>query len=172
VALDMAEGHVVLIAGATGGVGSVATQLAAARGGTVIATARPGDEESFVRSLGASHVVDYTGDVAADVRALAPEGVDRALHAAGDVTSVAALVRPGGLLASMLGATPDGVGRTDFTVTAVVAHATPEKLADLLERVASAQLKVPVTTTVPFDDAPDALDAFRAGTLGKVLITR
>jgi NADPH:quinone reductase-like Zn-dependent oxidoreductase len=172
VALDVAEGRVVLIAGATGGVGSVATQLAAASGGTVIGSARPGDEESFVRSLGASHVVDYTGDVAAAVLALAPDGVDRALHAAGDATSIAAHLRPGGLLASMLGATSDSVGRDDITVTAVRAHATPEKLAELLENVADGRLKVHITTTISFDDAPDALAAFRSGTLGKVLITR
>jgi ketosteroid isomerase-like protein len=44
-------------------------------GATVIATAQPGDEENFVRDLGASHGVDYTGDVAEQVREIRPGGV-------------------------------------------------------------------------------------------------
>ena len=39
-AVDLEEGETVLIVGATGGVGSYATQLAAGRGARVIATAR------------------------------------------------------------------------------------------------------------------------------------
>src|SRR3954468_21115972 len=74
-ALGVQPGDIVLISGATGGVGSVAVQLARATGATVIATARPGQEEEYVRSLGATHTVDYTGDVAASVREHAPDGV-------------------------------------------------------------------------------------------------
>ena len=65
-----------VVAGATGGVGSFAVQLAAQRGATVMATARPGEDEKFVRALGATEVVDYgAGDVAAAIRARHPEGV-------------------------------------------------------------------------------------------------
>lgn len=46
-----AEGETVLISGATGGVGALAVQLAAARGVRVIATARPGAEADFVTGL-------------------------------------------------------------------------------------------------------------------------
>ena len=60
------------MSGATGGVGAYAVQLVAARGATVIATARGDEETNFVRDLGASHSVDYTGDVAAQVRAIQP----------------------------------------------------------------------------------------------------
>src|SRR3954453_17637725 len=45
--------------GAPGGVGVFAVQLAAQRGATVIATAKAGDEEALVRSLGATDTVDY-----------------------------------------------------------------------------------------------------------------
>src|SRR4051812_21748890 len=60
-ALDIQPGETVLISGATGGVGSIGLQLAVAAGATVVATGRPGQEEDYVRSLGATHVVDYTG---------------------------------------------------------------------------------------------------------------
>src|SRR3954453_16580086 len=63
-ALDVQPGDTVLVSGATGGVGSIAVQLARTAGATVIATARPGQEDDYVRSLGATRSVDYTGDVA------------------------------------------------------------------------------------------------------------
>src|SRR5215207_4506050 len=75
-AVASAAGEVVLVSGATGGVGAYAVQLVAARSATVIATAAPGDEENFVRDLGASHGVDYRGDVAEQVRAIRPGGVE------------------------------------------------------------------------------------------------
>jgi Alcohol dehydrogenase GroES-like domain len=68
----------VLISGATGGVGALAVQMTAARGARVIATARPGAEADFVSALTDTDVdlVDFTGDLDAQVRALAPNGVD------------------------------------------------------------------------------------------------
>jgi NADPH:quinone reductase-like Zn-dependent oxidoreductase len=170
-ALQTTGSDTVLVAGATGGVGSVVVQLAAAQGASVIATARPGEEADFVRTLGATHVVDFTGDVAAAVRSVAPDGVSKALHAAGDPASLAALVRPGGRVASMLGATAEQVGRDDITVIAVMAHATSAKLADLLQKVADSRLRVRVSASFPLERAPEALAAFGGGTLGKVLIT-
>src|SRR4051812_28483333 len=70
-ALNVQAGETMFIAGATGGVGSIALQLAVAAGATVIATARPGQEEEYVRGLGAAHTVDYTRDVAPAVQAIA-----------------------------------------------------------------------------------------------------
>lgn len=53
----------------TGGVGSIADQLAAAFGATVIATAKSGEEAELVRSL-ARMGSSATGDVPAQVRRL------------------------------------------------------------------------------------------------------
>ncbi|MEX0834113.1 MAG: alcohol dehydrogenase catalytic domain-containing protein, partial [Actinomycetota bacterium] len=52
-AIHPSERDTILINGATGGVGSVAVQLASKRGAKVFATALPGDEE-YLRDLGAS----------------------------------------------------------------------------------------------------------------------
>ena len=52
-------------------------------------------------------VVDFTGDLAAQVRALAPNGVDAALQLAGDRQQVADLIADGGRLASTLGLTQE-----------------------------------------------------------------
>src|SRR5207245_3766712 len=86
-AVDLDKGDTVLISGATGGVGSLAVQLAAARGARVIATARSGAEADFVAGLttvAGVQVVDFTGDLPAQVQALAPDGLDALLHLAGE----------------------------------------------------------------------------------------
>lgn len=171
-ALDVRPGEVVLVSGATGGVGSIAVQLAAAAGATVIATARPGREAEYVTGAGASHTVDYTGDLAAAVRELAPNGVDKALHAAGDAAVIGQVLRPGATVASTLGATSERFGRDDVTVNAIMASATAGKLATLLDRVADGTLRVNVEATVPLDRAHEAFETFAGGTLGKVLVTR
>jgi hypothetical protein len=59
-------------------------EVALAAGAGVIATARPGAEEEFVRGLGARLVVDYAGDLEAQVRAIAPDGVPAIVHLSGD----------------------------------------------------------------------------------------
>jgi NADPH:quinone reductase-like Zn-dependent oxidoreductase len=171
-ALDIQAGETVLVSGATGGVGSIATQFAVAAGATVIGTAQPGQEETYVRSLGAAHTVDYTGDVAAAVQAIAPQGVDKIVHSAGDPAALATTLKAGGAAASTLGATAEQFSREDVTVATIMAAATAEKLAALLQRVATGELRVNIETTIPLERAPEAFAAFADGTLGKVLITR
>ena len=58
-ALDLSEGDVLLVVGATGGVGSLAVQLAARAGATVIAPGLP-EDEAYLRELGASEIVRAT----------------------------------------------------------------------------------------------------------------
>jgi NADPH:quinone reductase-like Zn-dependent oxidoreductase len=61
----VARGDEVLIIGAAGGVGSFATQIATAFDAEVTAVSGPGSE-SFVRTLGARHFIDYTREDFAD----------------------------------------------------------------------------------------------------------
>ncbi|MEU5263069.1 NADP-dependent oxidoreductase [Amycolatopsis sp. NPDC021455] len=165
-AVDLAKEDTVLISGATGGVGALAVQLAAARGARVIATARPGAEAEFVTGLAAVEVVDFAGDLATQLRALAPEGVDAVLHLAGDGDQLARLLRPGGRFASTLGVTPEGV-----TAVSVMADPNPQTLTHLAAEAASGALRVPVTAAYPLDRVGDAFAAFGAGSLGKLAIT-
>lgn len=172
-ALDVAKGETVLVSGATGGVGALAEQLGAATGAHVIATARPGAEADFITGLTDADVavVDFTGDLAAQVRALAPEGVDAIMHLAGDGTELARLLKPGGRIASTMGLTQEAITGQDVTVHGVMADANAQTLTALAEKAASGALRVPVSATFPLEQAADAFAAFGAGTLGKIAIT-
>src|ERR687897_1873545 len=83
-AVDLDEGETVLIVGATGGVGSYATQLAARRGARVIATARQANE-AFAWELGAAETVDHTrGNLLDAVRMTHPGGIEAIIAVVSD----------------------------------------------------------------------------------------
>ncbi|MET4613924.1 NADPH2:quinone reductase [Rhodococcus sp. PvR044] len=81
VVTGVVEGETLLIHGAAGGVGSLAVQLAVAKGVTVIGTAAA-DNHEYLRGLGAIPVT-YGDGLEARVRELAPNGVDAAFDTAG-----------------------------------------------------------------------------------------
>nr|WP_242339072.1 zinc-binding dehydrogenase [Streptomyces formicae] len=172
-AVDPQKDETVLVSGATGGVGALAVQIAAARGAKAIATARPGAEAAFVTDLTDAevHLVDFTGDLDAQIRTLAPGGVDAVLHLAGDGAQLAGLLRPGGRIASTLGFGPDAVEGQDVTAHSVMAAPNARTLTALAEDAASGVLRVPVTATYPLERAPDAFASFASGALGKLAIT-
>ncbi len=71
------QGRSILIIGGAGGVGSVAIQLAKKLAGlTVIATASRPESAAWCQRLGADHVVDHDGDIAAQLAAIGVPGVD------------------------------------------------------------------------------------------------
>lgn len=68
VARNGGQGQSILVIGAAGGVGSILVQLARRLTGlTVIATASRPETVDWVRSLGAHHVIDHSGPLAAAV---------------------------------------------------------------------------------------------------------
>ncbi|GAA0959292.1 NADP-dependent oxidoreductase [Kribbella koreensis] len=79
--LAVKEGQTVLIQGAAGAVGTVAIQLAAARGARVIGTASERNHD-FLRELGAEPA-SYGEGLIDRVRALVPGGVDAVFDCAG-----------------------------------------------------------------------------------------
>jgi NADPH:quinone reductase-like Zn-dependent oxidoreductase len=174
-AVDPQPGDVVLVVGATGGVGSFAVQLCAQRGATVIATARPGEEDALVRALGASDTVDWSsGNLADRVHAQHSDGVSALIDTVnrGDAFGpVAALVRDGGRIATTLGtADAEELAARDVQATNVMGAPTADKLATLAEAAATGSLRVEVQRTFPLDEADQALQAFAAGTVGKLVL--
>jgi NADPH:quinone reductase len=90
----------IVIIGGAGGVGSIAIQLVRALTGlTVIATASRPETQTWVRELGAHHVVDHNGDLAAQIEALgigAPGFVFSTNNSDRHVKSIQALIAPQG----------------------------------------------------------------------------
>jgi NADPH:quinone reductase-like Zn-dependent oxidoreductase len=165
-ALALSEGDSLLVVGATGGVGSLAVQLAARAGATVIAPALREDAE-YLRALGVTEVLGREGDVAAAVRDRFPDGVDALL----DVVSYApgaydAALKPGARVASPNGAAGDGAGRTDL-----MALSTTENLERLAQLLDAGAMKVPVHESYELDRAAEALHALGGThTQGKLAI--
>jgi NADPH:quinone reductase-like Zn-dependent oxidoreductase len=163
----------VLVNGASGGVGSFAVQLLAARGVTVVATGTA-DDVARLTSLGASTVIDHTaGPVAEQVRAAYPDGVDALVSLYGmdpSGTPIAA-VRSGGTVAGVA-AVPDEatLAAAGLTGTSVMAMPTREVLAPLAEQAARGDLQVAVADVLPLDRAAEGLGRLAAGGAGGKLV--
>ncbi len=175
-AVDPHPGDPVLVIGAGGGVGSFAVQLAAQRGATVIATAKPGDEQRLL-DLGAAETIDYTAqDLVAAVRERHPDGmrsvIDLVNHGDGFAPG-ASLVQAGGRAASPLGAAnADELAARQITGTNVMASQPgPAGLARLAESAATGELTVVIDSIRPLEEVPAAVEEFSRGKRGKVVVS-
>jgi NADPH2:quinone reductase len=170
-AADLHPGQTVLIAGATGGVGNQVVQLAAKSGAHVVATARTPDGKALVTAFGATTVLDYAGDVAANTTAAHPDGVDVVIHLAGDPSALLAVVRDGGRFVSTLIGPADQISTEHATVIAVFANPDAGVLWRAARHEADGTTRVHIQDTYPLDKAATALATFAAGTVGKIVIT-
>jgi NADPH:quinone reductase-like Zn-dependent oxidoreductase len=141
----------------------------------VVATAHAGDEEALVRSLGAAETVDYGGVSTVDIlRDRYPDGVAALIDLANrgdDFAAMVALVRDGGRAATTLGAADvDALAARGVAATNVRGMPTPENLAWLADEAAAGRISIPIQQTFPFTDIGAALQAFQAGTRGKLVI--
>jgi NADPH2:quinone reductase len=77
------EDRTVLVTGGAGAVGHAAIQLAAWSGARVVTTVSSDEKAALATAAGAHHVVNYrTGDAAAEIKAIAPDGVDLVVEVA------------------------------------------------------------------------------------------
>ncbi|HEX6340145.1 NADP-dependent oxidoreductase [Umezawaea sp.] len=164
--LAVGAGHTVLVQGAAGGVGTVAVQLALARGATAVGTASKRNHD-FLRSLGAQPTT-YGAGLVDRVRALAPAGVDAVFDCAGgalpDLVAIAGDAARVVTIAPDLTAAAHGVhvshgAPADGTASAVGTRADPLALHGLALAVALARegrLRVPVAAAFPLTEAAAA----------------
>lgn len=117
-----------LIHGASGGVGTMAVQIAKARGARVIATASARNLD-YLRSLGADQVIDYEATRFEDVA----KDIDVVLDAVGKDTLDRSwqVLKKGGILVSIVG-NPSQEKAKSFGVRAVSVGAGPDT-AQLVE---------------------------------------
>jgi hypothetical protein len=106
----------------------------------------------------------------AQVREIAPNGVDVVVHLAGELSVVEA-VRDGGRFVSTLIMSPEQVPTDTAVVVPIYANPTP----DVLDRCAASHVSGNATVAVQhvyrLEQALDALGQFANGTLGKIVIT-
>ncbi len=159
----LTEGMRVLIHGAAGGVGHIATQLAASRGAIVIGTAR-GDGVEVARKLGATEVVDTaTTDLAG---AVGP--VDLVFDTVGGdlLAESPALLAPGGRLVAVAEEPPEGVEGTFFIV-----EPNADQLIALARLADEGAITPAIDSTFPLADAATAFERVAAARKrGKVVL--
>ncbi|QCR20889.1 alcohol dehydrogenase [Agrococcus sp. SGAir0287] len=156
---------VLLVHGASGGVGTLAVQLARLRGARVIGTGSPSGHDRL-RALGAEPVAYGEGLVDA-VRALAPGGVDAVIDLVGGVLEqTLAVLRDGGRHASIADSSAEQHGGRWVWV-----RPDGPRLEALAQRVASGELDVEIAGSYPLDDVAGAFAQSSSGTTrGKLVI--
>jgi NADPH:quinone reductase len=106
---ETADGRSLLVVGGAGGVGSMAIQIARKLTGlTVIATASRPETQTWVRELGAHHVIDHTQPFAPQLTAFGVPAPDIVLALTGTVQNaaqIAEVIAPEGRLGLIEGAT-------------------------------------------------------------------
>lgn len=150
--LEVAAGETLLVHGAAGAVGTLAVQLAVARGAAVIGTASEANHD-HLRSLGATPVT-YGDGLVERVRALAPDGVDAVLDAAGRGALPDSIALRGGTSRIVTIADPAAPGLG--VVFSGRAERDAAALADVARSAADGRLAVAVSRTYPLADAARA----------------
>jgi len=174
-ALGLRTGESLVVVGASGGVGSFATELAVAQGIKVTAIARAASA-SRLRALGADTVIDPSAeDARAAVAATHPSGVEGLLDAMSDRAGFAlwtSVVRRGGAaVITTHAADSEVLQRASVRGGNVDLSPTAELLDRLTRIVVGHQLKVPLERQIRLLDAPAALAELRAGRgTGKTVI--
>jgi NADPH2:quinone reductase len=168
-ALELDQGEVLFAVGATGGVGSLAVQLAVRAGAHVVAAALPEDED-YLFGLGVHELVERGDDAVAKVRERHPDGADALLDVASyspeEFELNAAALRDGGRGASPVGAAGDGPGRAN-----VMGSAEPANMARLSSLLEEGGLKVPIQRGYGLAEAGMAMrDLASEHTQGKLAI--
>jgi NADPH:quinone reductase-like Zn-dependent oxidoreductase len=166
---NLQAGQRILITGASGGVGSMAVQLAKAKGAFVIATAS-GKNEEFVRNLGADEFVDYTRekfeervrDVDAVFETIGGDTLERCFGTLRRGGCLVTIVTPPsnekaeklGIRASMIGVQPNG-----------------RQLREINRLIAAGKLKTHIATVLPLSEVRKAHQLSESGrTRGKIIL--
>jgi NADPH:quinone reductase-like Zn-dependent oxidoreductase len=188
------SGQKVLVHAGSGGVGTIALQLAKHLG-AVVATTASGSNADFVRDLGADTVVDHRTQ---DFQALL-SGYDLVLDGVGGDTLTKSLrvLRPGGKVIGLTGPPDPAFAREaglnpllrlaiaglsakvrrqaaklGVSYEFLFMHGSGEQLRTITRLVDDGVLRPVVGRTFPFDQAPQALESLqRGGTRGKTVLT-
>src|SRR3954447_2827593 len=177
-------GTTVLVHGVLGGVGSIAAQLAAWRGATVIGTVRRASDLPRVDDAVARGVALDGADPAAAIRRLAPDGVHRIVEVSfsDNADLDAAVVAAEAVIAAYATRDP----RPDFDFWPMLfanltirllgsddfpAAAKHQAADELTPAAREGALRIPVRDPLPLDRIADAHDAVDARPPGRIVLS-
>src|SRR6266705_1642078 len=170
IGLDAQPGQSILIRGGTSSVGMATAVLAKQREMIVLSTTRNPGKAAALTDIGVDHVLIDDGDLARQVRAIVPDGVDTALELVGTPTlpdtlrsaRVHGVVCFTGMLSNEwtvrdfypIDYLPNGVRLTAYGGEA--ADLSAEVLQSFLDHVAAGRLTVPIHRAYPLDEIATA----------------
>ncbi|MFT4285843.1 MAG: NADP-dependent oxidoreductase [Protaetiibacter sp.] len=178
--LGVGPGMTVLVNAASGSVGQAAVQFARELGARVVGTASPANHDRL-RQLGAIPV-SYGDGLVDRVRAIAPEGVDRALDAAGTDEAIEASIeltgdpQHVGTIVRGADAPRWGIqawsGGSPVPLDAEQLAWRAEGVRLAVERAAAGEFDVEIARTLPLERAADAQRMLEDGTAprGKIVL--
>lgn len=186
VGLDAQPGQSILIRGGTSSIGMATTILAKQLDMTVLSTTRNPAKAAALTGLGVDHVLIDDGDLAEQVRALLPGGVDTALELVGTPTlpdtlrsvRVHGVVCFAGMLSNQwtvpdfypIDYLPRGVRLAAYSGDA--GDLPPRVLQGFLDDVSAGRAVVPIDHVYGFEQIVEAHAAMEAGdATGKLVVT-
>lgn len=166
---NLQSGQKILVHGASGGVGSMAVQLAKAKGAYVTATASASNKD-FVMSLGADEFIDYKNeDFEKQVK-----DQDVVFDPIGEETNEKSyqVLKKGGFLVSLVQKGDDELMKK-YGVTAKVMSSHPDatQLEEITKMIEDGKIKTRVDQTFPLKDAIEATKKSEEGHVqGKIVL--
>ncbi|MVA71862.1 zinc-binding dehydrogenase [Agrobacterium vitis] len=164
----VSTGQHVFITNSSGGVGSLAVQLAKARGAHVTAMASARNEE-YVRNLGADEFVDYTRQPFEDI----VRDMDVVFDTVGGETFKRAFttLRQDGFLVTAIAFPSDEDKQHGVGVARVQCVPNSQQLTQIRELIEAGKVKPYVATVLPFESVKEALELSEDGhTRGKIVL--
>lgn len=171
-AVDPQPGDTVLIAGASGGVGSLVSQLVSRTGASVVGVAGSSHQD-YVRSLGATPI-SYEDDMRDALGRAAPDGIDAVIDTTGKGyvdLGIELGVEPGRINTIIdfpAASQHDGV-RADGGYSIESPADVVSEVADL---VAAGEVRIPIAATYDLDDVREAYARLEEGHSGGKVVLR
>lgn len=162
-------GQKILIHGASGGVGTLAVQLAKWKGAYVIGTASENNID-FLKELGADEVIDYHHQQFEKML----QNIDVVLDTIGGETQKKSIevLKPGGILVSTVGVQDEEAFKPkNIQAVQFMAQSYPEQLKQMADLIDSGKLKPIIDQVFPLEEIENAQKLNEEGhTRGKIAI--
>ncbi len=169
---NLEEGQTLLILGGSGGVGTMAIQLAKTVGATVIGVAS-GRNQDYMKKLGADETIDYSaGNVGEAVKEVTSDGVDFILHCSRgeSLDQTIGTLKSGGQLISITNRDPEISNDIKFQYVFVEPNA--KQLMHIQQLADEGHIEVSISKTFDLDEVSTALQEIESlHTRGKTVIT-